>query len=103
MSGILPLLFQVFKHQPRFGGLCVDVKGVLLEVRPLNAPADWQPRHRFNLVGDRSIPFATYARCVVDTAVALGSRREQSFFRNYLAQPPEQLAGITGTVANYLH
>ncbi|MBE7503559.1 MAG: type IV secretory system conjugative DNA transfer family protein [Verrucomicrobiales bacterium] len=179
LSGILPLLFQVFKHQPRFGGLCVDVKGVLheqvsamarhfgrdhdlvlLEVRPLNAPADWQPRHRFNLVGDRSIPFATYARCVVDTAVALGSRHEQSFFRraaqihiakalealaalgyevtlenahnllvnppdtqaaiaqlasrepthslaehfrNYLAQPPEQLAGITGTVANYLH
>ncbi|MCZ7640435.1 MAG: hypothetical protein M5U12_32895 [Verrucomicrobia bacterium] len=27
LSGILPLLFQVFKHQPRFGGLCVDVKG----------------------------------------------------------------------------
>lgn len=179
LSGILPLLFQVFKHQPRFGGLCVDVKGVLhdlvggmaahfgrtddvvlLEVRPSDASADWRPRHRFNLVGDRSIPFATYARCVVDTAVALGSRHEQSFFRraaqihigkalealaaldyevtlenahnllvnppdtqaavaqlasregphalaehfrNYLAQPPEQLAGITGTIANYLH
>jgi type IV secretory pathway TraG/TraD family ATPase VirD4 len=97
---------------------------------------------------------------VVDTAVALGNRQEQSFFRraaqihiakalealaalgyevtlenahnllvnvpdtqatiaqlaaqeschalaehfrNYLAQPPEQLAGITGTVGNYLH
>jgi hypothetical protein len=24
LSGILPLLFQVFKHQPRFGGLCVN-------------------------------------------------------------------------------
>lgn len=179
LSGILPLLLQLFRHQPRFGGLCVDVKGVLheqvgamaaqfgrpndivlLEVRPLNAPADWRPRHRFNLVGDRAVPFATYARCVVDTAVALGSRHEQSFFRraaqihiakalealdalgyevtlenahnllvnppdtqaaitqltarepacplaehfrNYLAQPPEQLAGITGTVRNYLH
>jgi len=179
LSGILPLLFEVFKCQPRFGGLCVDYKGVLheriramaahfgrgadvlvLAVRPVGAAAGWQPPHRFNLVGDRSIPFGTYARCVVDTAVAMGNRHEQSFFRraaqihigkalealaaldyevtlenahnllvnppdtqavlaqlsahgrnhalaehfrNYLAQPPEQLAGITGTVGNYLH
>ncbi len=179
LSGILPLLFQVFRHQPRFGGLCMDMKGVLhhtiaemathfgrpndvllLEVRPVQASADWQPKHRFNLVGDRRIPYATYARCVVDTAVALGNRQEQTFFRraaqihiakalealealgcevtlenahnllvnepdtqdalrrleaiesayalvehfrSYLAQPPEQLAGITGTVRNYLH
>lgn len=177
-SGILPLLFQVFKHQPRFGGLCVDVKGVLheavakmaahfgrpndvivLEVGPpagATAGAVAPPKHRFNLVGDRTIPFSTYARCVVDTAVALGNRQEQSFFRraaqihigkalealealgldvtlenahnllvnapdtqhavrqlggsplgehlrNYLAQPSEQLAGIVGTVGNYLH
>ena len=179
LSGISCLLFQVFKHQPSFGGLCVDVKGVLhemviemathfgrpndvllLEVRPMPGRPDWRPKHRFNLVGDRRIPYATYARCVVDTAVALGNRQEQSFFRraaqihiakalealdalgygvtlenahdllvnpldtadalrhlesiesaralaehfrNYLAQPPEQLAGITGTVKNYLH
>lgn len=178
-SGIVTLLLQVFRHQPKFGGLCVDMKGVLhhtvgemaahfgrpndvllLEVRPATAPVGWQPKHRFNLVGDRRIPYATYARCVVDTAVALGHRQEQSFFRraaqihiaqalealdvlgyevtlenahnllvnaedttaalrrleampaarlladhfrNYLAQPPEQLAGITGTVGNYLH
>jgi type IV secretory pathway TraG/TraD family ATPase VirD4 len=179
LSGILPLLVQVFRHQPKFGGLCVDMKGVLhhtiaemaahfgrpkdvllLEVRPVSAPSVWQPKHRFNLVGDRRIPYATYARCVVDTAVALGNRQEQAFFRRaaqihiakalealealglevtlenahnllvneadtqdalrrleaiesalalaehfrgYLAQPPEQLAGITGTVRNYLH
>ncbi len=179
LSGISCLLFQVFKHQQSFGGLCVDVKGVLheivtemathfgrpndvllLEVRPMPGRSDWKPKHRFNLVGDRRIPYATYARCVVDTAVALGNRQEQSFFRraaqihiakalealdalgygvtlenahdllvnpldtadalrhlesiesaralaehfrNYLAQPPEQLAGITGTVKNYLH
>lgn len=179
LSGILPLLFQMFRHQPRFGGLCVDMKGVLhqtiaemaahfgrpndvllLEVRPVQAPPGWQPKHRFNLVGDRRIPYATYARCVVDTAVALGNRQEQAFFRraaqihiakalealevlgfevtlenahnllvnepdtqdalrrldsiasaralaehfrNYRAQPPEQLAGITGTVRNYMH
>ena len=179
LGGILQLLFQVFQHQPRFGGLCVDMKGVLhhtvgemaahfgrpndvlvLDIRPVLAPASWRPKHRFNLVGDRRIPYATYARCVVDTAVALGSRQEQAFFRSaaqihigkalealdvlgfevtlenahnllvnatdttdalqhlealetaralaehfrsYLAQPPEQLAGITGTIRNYLH
>jgi type IV secretory pathway TraG/TraD family ATPase VirD4 len=175
LSGILPLLFQLFKHQPQFGGLCVDVKGVLheavvamakkfgrpnavivLQVRPTEGATTWRPTHRFNLVGDRSIPFTTYARCVVDTAVAMGNRQEQSFFRqaaqihiaaalealaalgyevtlenahnllvnptdtqaaarqlegtplgehlaNYLAQPPEQLAGVIGTVKNYLH
>jgi type IV secretory pathway TraG/TraD family ATPase VirD4 len=112
-------------------------------------------RHRFNLVGDRSIPYSTLARCVVDTAVAMGNQNEQSFFRSaaqihiakalealdeadfpvtlenvhnlllnpsdsraamarlrsralvehfeqYLGQPPEQLAGVVGTVRNYL-
>ena len=179
LSGIMPLLIQVFKHQPHFGGLCVDVKGVfhetvvaiarhfgrekdviLLNVASSDAPGRPLPAHRFNLVGDRSIPFATYARCVVDTAVAMGNRQEQSFFRraaqihigkglealaalgyevtlenahnllvnpadtleaieqladrdhgqgladhfrNYLAQPPEQLAGVVGTIRNYLH
>jgi len=179
LSGMVRLLFQVFTHQPRFGGLCVDVKGTLHElvsemaahfqrsgdlvVLRLRSPADpenWVPRHRINLVGDRSIPFSTLARFVVDTAVALGDRNGQSFFRKatqifiemafkalfalgydvtlenahdllvdtaetqramqellaneatrtlgeelqgYLGQPPEQLAGIIGTIRNYLH
>jgi len=133
---------------------------ILLEVRSNQSLPDWQPKHRFNLVGDRSIPFSTYARIIVDTAVAMGSRNEQGFFRraaqihlskalealnalgyevtlenahnllvnpgdtqeairklgtlgeardlaehfrNYIAQPSEQLAGIVGTVTNYLH
>jgi hypothetical protein len=179
LGGVLALLFQVFKHQPRFGGLCVDVKGVLyekvlamagcfgrakdvilLQIKPAASANEQAPAHRYNLVGDRSIPFSTLARCVVDTAAALGNRQEQTFFRratqihigkglealhilgyevtlenvhnvlvnpedtarivkelsdkdsarplaehfrNYLAQPPEQLAGIIGTVGNYLH
>ena len=100
LGGILRLLFEVFKHQPQFGGLCVDVKGLLyekvaemsrhfgraddvlvLQVRPNTQLTNWQPRHRFNLVGDRSIPFATYARCVADTAAAMSNRQEQVFFR----------------------
>ena len=179
LGGILKILFEAFTHQPHFGGLCVDVKGslhekvvamaqhfgriddvLLLKVRGDADPQDWKPQHRLNLVGDRSIPFATHARRVVDTAAALGNKQEQSFFRratqihigkglealhvlgyevtlenvhnllvnpadtakiieqlaakktfgglvdhfaNFLAQPPEQLAGITGTIGNYLH
>ena len=178
LGGILRILFQAFKHQPGFGGLCVDVKGslhekvtamaahfsrsddvVVLKVRGKNDPEGWKPTHRLNLIGDRSIPFHTYARYVVDTASALGNRKEQSFFRraaqihigmgmealhvlgydvtlenthnllvnsadtlravkqltakgftglaehfrNYQSQPPEQLAGIIGTIGNYLH
>lgn len=99
-SGIRQLLHQLFLRRTRFGLLCVDDKGILfetvaemarhfgretdtivLQVRPKDATHDWSPRHRLNLVGDRSIPAATYARCVVDTAVALGNRQEQSFFR----------------------
>lgn len=174
-SGVMPILLSFFRHARGFGGLCVDVKGVLhedivamarhagrpddvllLKVRPREATPGWKPALRFNLVGDRSIPFATYAQCVVDTAVAMGNRNEQSFFRNaaqihiakalealhdigfpvtlenahnllvnaddtrdvlgklksreladhfrqYLAQPPEQLGGVVGTVRNYLH
>lgn len=100
-SGVMPILLGFFRDARGFGGLCVDVKGVLhedivamaqhagrgddvllLRVRPPEAPSDWRPFVRFNLVGDRSIPFATYAQCVVDTAVAMGNRNEQSFFRN---------------------
>lgn len=175
LGAVLPILSQFFRHQPRFGGVCIDIKGVLhervreiatfhgrahdvvvLEVRPPEAGPEWTPPHRLNLVGDRTIPFATYAQCIVDTAVALGNRNEQAFFRSaaqihlakalealdaaglpvtlenahhvlvnpadtralvqrltvaelaehfrlYLAQPPEQLAGIQGTVRNYLH
>ena len=54
---------------------------VVLEVRPESAPAEWKPKHRFNLVGDRSIPFATYARMVVEAAQSLGQENDQNFFR----------------------
>ena len=101
LSGLRQILYQTFEHQPNFGGLCIDDKGtlhdtllemarhfgrekdvILLQVRPESAPTGWQPEHRFNLVGDPSIPFATYARCLVDTASSLGNRREQGFFRS---------------------
>src|SRR5690242_5476325 len=100
-SGINQLLFQVFKNDPNWGGLCIDDKGVywetlvemaatfhrendliLLQVKPDDAPHDWKPKHRFNLLSDSSIPPSTYAKFVVDTVTSLGQRSDQSFFKN---------------------
>jgi len=44
--------------------------------------AQWTPPHRFNLTGDRSIPFTTYAKYVVDTATSLGQAGDKGFFKN---------------------
>ena len=100
-SGITPLLFQVFTNEPTWGGLCIDDKGlywetlsamakhfgreddlILLQVRPEGAPHGWQPRHTYNLTSDRSIPFNTFAKAVVDTASSLGQSGDKGFFRN---------------------
>ncbi len=100
-SGITPLLFQVFQNEPTWGGLCVDDKGlywetlsqmakhfgreddlILLQVRPDGAGSSWQPRHTYNLTSDRSIPYNTFAKAVVDTASSLGQAGDKSFFRN---------------------
>jgi hypothetical protein len=100
-SGINQLLFQVFSNDPNWGGLCIDDKGVywetllemarhfnrtndliLLQVRPDDPPENWKPIHAFNLTSDRTIPYTTYAKFVVDTAGSLGQRYEQSFFKS---------------------
>jgi hypothetical protein len=65
--------------------LCIDEKGVYwetlatmakhyereqvlihLQIRADDTDTQWTPPHRFNLTGDRSIPFTTYAKFVVD-------------------------------------
>jgi type IV secretory pathway TraG/TraD family ATPase VirD4 len=100
-SGITPLLYQVFKNEPTWGGLCIDDKGVywetlsemarhfgreqdliLLQVRPEGASADWKPLHTYNLTSDRSIPFNTFAKATVDTASSLGQGGDKGFFKN---------------------
>ena len=100
-SGITPLLYQVFKNEPRWGGICIDDKGVywetlsemathfnrrddliLLQVKPEHAPAGWKPEHSYNLTSDRGIPFSTYAKFVVDTASSLGQQGDKGFFKN---------------------
>ena len=100
-SGITPLLFQIFQNEPTWGGLCIDDKGlywetlsqmarhfgreddlILLQVRPDDASSAWQPRHTYNLTADRSIPYNTFAKAVVDTASSLGQSGDKGFFRN---------------------
>jgi hypothetical protein len=77
-SGINQLAHQVFQNKPTWGGLCVDEKGVYwetlaamarhygrehdlihLQIRSKVTDAQWTPPNRYNLTGDRSIPFST--------------------------------------------
>ena len=100
-SGITPLLFQVFKNEPTWGGLCIDDKGIywetlsemakhfgreddliLLQVRPDDEANTWQPKHIYNLTSDRTIPYNTFAKAVVDTASSLGQAGDKAFFKN---------------------
>ncbi len=95
------LLHSVFQHEPDWGGLCCDEKGVyhetlvpmarhygrqndllLLQTRPDQARDDWTPPARYNLLSDDTIPPSTYATVIVDTAAALNTGKEdQGFFK----------------------
>jgi hypothetical protein len=100
-SGINQLAHQVFQNEPTWGGLCIDEKGVYwetlaamarhynrendlihLQIRANEADTKWAPPHRYNLTGDRSIPFTTYAKFVVDTATSLGQGGDKGFFKS---------------------
>jgi hypothetical protein len=100
-SGINQLAHQVFQNEPTWGGLCIDEKGVYwetlaamakhygrehdlihLQIRSDGKDAQWTPRHRYNLTGDRSIPFTTYAKFIVDTATSLGQGGDKGFFKS---------------------
>jgi type IV secretory pathway TraG/TraD family ATPase VirD4 len=54
----------------------------LLQVCPEGASHGWQPRHTYSLTSDRSIPYNTFAKAVVDTASSLGQAGDKGFFRN---------------------
>lgn len=100
-SGINQLAHQVFKNEPTWGGLCIDEKGVYwetlaamarhydrehdlihLQIRANDTDTEWTPPNRYNLTGDRSIPFTTYAKFVVDTATSLGQCGDKGFFKS---------------------
>ena len=100
LGGINTLLWQVCRNCPTWGGVCVDDKGlyahtlramlaelgraddlIVLEGRPENAPAGWQPRHTLNFLEDPYLPYSGKAKIVCDVATAQGQRTDQSFFR----------------------
>ncbi len=100
-SGINQLAHQVFQNEPRWGGLCIDEKGVYwetlsamarhygreddlihLQIRTDQSGSNGAPAHRYNLIGDRTIPFTTYAKFVVDTATSLGQGGDKGFFKS---------------------
>jgi len=100
-SGINQLVHQVFQNEPMWGGLCIDEKGVYwetlsamarhygrehdlihLQIRANDTDAQWTPPNLYNLTGDRSIPFTTYAKFIVDTATSLGQGGDKGFFKS---------------------
>src|ERR1017187_2507851 len=82
LSGFTRLLYETFRCEKDWGGIVIDDKGhfhqtvlamaphvgreqdVIL-LRPGESP-EVKPAHRFNLTGNRDIPYLTYARMVVD-------------------------------------
>jgi hypothetical protein len=121
-SGINQLAHQVFQNEPKWGGLCIDEKGVYwetlsamarfyereqdlihLQIRTDDKDAQWTPPYRFNLTGDRSIPFSTYAKFVVDTATSLGQGGDKGFFKTqaqtHIAHALEFLAELNQPVS----
>jgi hypothetical protein len=120
-SGINQLVHQVFQNEPKWGGLCIDEKGVYwetlsamahhyqrkqhlihLQIRADEADQKWTPTHIFNLTGDRTIPFSTYAKFVVDTATSLGQGGDKGFFKSqaqtHIAHALEMLAELSQPV-----
>jgi hypothetical protein len=95
------LLHSVFRHEPDWGGLCCDEKGIyhetlvrmarkygresdllLLQTRPDHADDGWVPTAQFNLISDATIPWSTYATVIVDTASALAAgSQDKGFFK----------------------
>jgi hypothetical protein len=100
-SGVVPIIHALKLNRPEVGILALDTKGDLseplnaiaeqlgqeqdirqLEVRPDDAPPDWEPKYTMNILADRSIPYSTYAKILVDVATAAGQKGGQAFFKN---------------------
>jgi type IV secretory pathway TraG/TraD family ATPase VirD4 len=98
---VVPIVHGLRSALPSTGILAIDSKGTLwkplaemaralgqepslrlIRVRPPHVPPEsWEPPLRLNVLGDRSIPWSTYAKILVDTATAAGQHGGQSFFK----------------------
>lgn len=99
-SGFHPILIQLTRNVPQWGGLVLGVKGdehrfitelfaahgreddmIHLQIRPEGTSTKWQPPHRYNLLSDRTIPWMTHAKAIVDLASSMTEGTQHSFFR----------------------
>lgn len=99
-SALQPILIQLTKSLPDWGGLVLGVKGdehrfmmelgethgrkddiIHLQVRPPHYSTKWKPPHRYNLVSNRSLPWMTHAKAIVDIAASVTEGKQHSFFR----------------------
>jgi hypothetical protein len=96
-SAIAHIIHQLFqnvnpaKKMKPWGGVAVDQKGnffkiiediaanyketdrlITLQVRKDNAPEDWEPKYKYNLLSYPGIPSSTYSKMIIDTAASLG-------------------------------
>ncbi len=98
-SGFQPMLRQLTRNVPDWGGLVLGVKGdehrfieklarefgrerdiIHLQVRPPDASTKWRPPHRYNLLSDRSLPWSTHARIITDIASSMTKGTQHPFF-----------------------
>ena len=99
-SGFNPLLHQISVARPNWGGLILGAKGdehftamehatghgrpeaiCILEIRPDRTMKDWKPKHRYNLISDKRLPYTTHAKNLVDTGASVTSGEQSSFFK----------------------
>lgn len=98
---VMPILHGLRTTLPNTGILAIDSKGALwkpltemarslgqeadlrlIRVRPTEVPRErWTPPLTMNVFGDSSVPAATYAKMLIDTATAAGQRGGQAFFK----------------------
>jgi hypothetical protein len=124
-AAINQMLWQVTKNCPKWGGVCVDDKGlywetlstmfrklgreqdlILLQVRPEGSGPEWKPQHTFNFLDEPRLHDSAKAKIICDVAGSLGQRSEQSFFKLQAQIQMEfafkalRCAGFSVTLAN---
>lgn len=104
-SGFHPVLVQLTRNVPNWGGLVLGVKGdeprfikelaqahgrtndlIEIQVRPPNQSTKWNPPHRYNLLSNRDIPWMTHAQAIIDIAASLTEGTQHAFFRSTAQQ-----------------
>jgi type IV secretory pathway TraG/TraD family ATPase VirD4 len=98
---VVPIVHGLRAALPDTGVLAIDSKGALWEplaaiaratgqeedlrlirVRPTDqSSATWTSPLRLNVLEDRTVPWGTYAKILIDTATAAGQRGGQTFFK----------------------